>query len=83
MGNTWSRTIAEDAEIKLAALDVFLGDGVVIIFLMNEGDAFPELLVIFDKRGLGNAERSLLLERLYQDGKAQAARAQECGGPGE
>src|SRR5439155_10409021 len=40
--------------------------------------AFPELLVVLDKRGLRDAIGGLLLQRLYQDGKAESLRARNA-----
>jgi len=38
--------VAHDADVKLAPLDVFLGNGVAVVLLMNESHPFSKLLVI-------------------------------------
>ena len=70
--------IAEDADVKFAALDVFLGDDVVVVFLVDELHALLELLVGLDERRLRNAERRLFLERLDEDGKLEPLAAARC-----
>jgi hypothetical protein len=67
--------VAEDAEVKFAAFDILFGDGVVVEFFVDELDAFAELEVIFDERGLGDAEGPLFLEGFDEDGELEAARA--------
>ena len=69
--------IAEDADVKFAALDVFLGDDVVVVFLVDELHALLELLVGLDERRLRNAVGRLFLERLDEDGKLQPLRPGE------
>ena len=48
--------IADDADVKFAALDVFLGDDVVVVLFVDELNAFLELFVRLDKGCLRNAE---------------------------
>src|SRR5207302_124353 len=61
--------VAEDAHIEFAALDVLLGDCVVVIFLVDELDAFLELFVRLNERRLRNAVGRLLFQRFYEDGE--------------
>jgi hypothetical protein len=75
--------VAEDADVEFAAFDVFLGDDVVVEFLMDELDAFFELLVGFDKGGLGNAQGGLLFEGLDQHGIFQLLRPGDPFAPGD
>ena len=53
--------IAQNADVKFAAFDVFLGDDVVIVFFVDELDALLELLVCLDERRLRDAVATLLL----------------------
>ena len=49
--------VAEHADVEFAALDVLLGDRGGADPLVDEGDAFRQLLVGVDDRGLRDAER--------------------------
>jgi hypothetical protein len=69
--------IPEDAHVELASLNVFFGDDIVVVLLVDELDAFLELVVILDKGRLRDAEGGLLLERLHQDGKLEARRTRD------
>ena len=59
--------VAHQADVEFAALDVFLGDHVAVVFLVNESDALPELLVGLDEGGLRDAVGRLFFHRLDQD----------------
>jgi hypothetical protein len=56
--------VAKHADVKLPPFDVFLGDDVVVEFLVDERDAFLELIVVLDERSLCDAQGGLFLERL-------------------
>ena len=66
--------IGREFWFMLAALDVFLGDDVVVQFLVDELHAFRELLVVLHERGLRDAVGGLLLQRLDEDGELQVFR---------
>src|SRR5438477_6824630 len=66
--------IANETYIKLATFNVFLGNRVTVVFLMNERDAFAELLVVLHERRLRNAVRRFFSDRLYQDRKLELPR---------
>src|SRR6185437_1260173 len=70
-GKSLEPVVAENADVQLAAFDVFLGDGVIVVFLVNELHALLELLVRLDEGRLRNSVRSLLLQRFHQDGKPE------------
>jgi hypothetical protein len=48
--------ISEDADVKFASLDVFLGDHIAVELIVDELHALAELLVVFDKGRLRNSE---------------------------
>lgn len=48
-GKDLEAMVTEDADVEFAAFDVFLGNGVVIEFLVDELDAFLELIIGFDE----------------------------------
>ncbi len=66
--------VAHDAHVQLATFNVFLGYRVTVVFLVNERDAFAELLVVFHERRLRNAVRRFFSDRLYQDRKLELPR---------
>ena len=41
--------VADNAHVELAAFDVFLRDGIALVFFVNERDPLAELLVVLDK----------------------------------
>ena len=57
--------IAHQAHIKLAPVDVFLGDRVGVVFLVNERDSFAKLLLVLDERRARNSIGRLLFHRLH------------------
>src|SRR3954463_11632135 len=63
--------VAQDANVKLPAIDILFGNHVVVVLLVNELHAFFELFITLHKGGLRNPEGSFLLKRFYQDGKPQ------------
>src|SRR6266496_2554739 len=67
--------IANETHVKLATFNVFLGNRVTVVFLVNERDAFAELLVVLHERRLRNAVRRFFSDRLYQDRKLELPRA--------
>jgi hypothetical protein len=67
--------VPEDADVELAALDVLLDDGVGVVALMDECHPLPELVVVFDDRGLRNAQRSFVHEALHDQRKVEPLRA--------
>src|SRR6266699_1757658 len=46
--------VAHQTHIEFAALDIFLCDGVAVVFLMNKTDPFTEIVVGLDKGRLRN-----------------------------
>ena len=40
---------AHQAYVKLATLDIFFGNGVIVVFLVNKSHAFAKLLVSFQR----------------------------------
>ena len=73
-GERLQATVAQQAHIQFPPLDVFLGDDVAVVLLVDELDAVPELVVGLDEGGLADAVGGLLLEGLDQDGEAQPGR---------
>ena len=71
-GQRLERLIAEDADIELAAFDVLLGDGRRADAFVHERDPLLQLLVGVDDRGLRDADRRLLRQRLDDQREGQA-----------
>src|SRR5204862_8288432 len=63
--------IAHQTHIKFAALDIFLGNGVAVVFLMNKSDPLTEIVVGLDERRLRNAVGRFFFYGLYQDRKLE------------
>src|SRR5438067_10329009 len=59
--------VAHYADVKLAPLDVFLGNGIAVVLLMNESHPFSKLLLILDERRLRNSVGRLFFHRLHQN----------------
>src|SRR5262249_25627320 len=67
--------VAEHADIKLAALDILLGDGVGADLLVDEGHALGQLLLAIHQGGLGDPARRVFADALDDEREAKARRA--------
>jgi hypothetical protein len=71
-GIDFEAVVAENADVEFAAFNIFFGDDIVVVALMDELDAFFELVVGLDERGLGDAERGFFFEGFDDDGEFEA-----------
>ena len=66
--------VAHDADVQLAALDVFLDQRIGLHLVVHELDALLELRLVGDDRRLRNAERRVLGGRLHEQRVLDLAR---------
>jgi hypothetical protein len=71
-GVGFEAVVAEEADVEFAAFDVFFGDDVVVVGLVDELDALVELVVVLDEGGLGDAEGGFFFEGFDDDGEFEA-----------
>src|SRR5207237_6102551 len=69
--------IAHQTNVEFAARDVFLGDDVTIVFVMDKSDPFTKLLIAFNERGLRNAERRFFFQWFYHDWEPEPLRSRD------
>ncbi len=75
MGKTLTPVVSQYTDIKLPPIYVLLDDGIRPDALMDETDAFTQLLVVLDDGGLGYADGAVVRKRFDDEGKRQPFRS--------
>src|SRR2546422_7870890 len=76
-GQDLEGAIPDQPDVELPALDQLFDDGRLVELLVDELDPHPELFIVLHHRGLRDAYRRVLQERLHDQREPQLRRRSE------